>query len=281
MRDRMGIAIGGPLLYLYGVVDGDRRPPRSDLARLEAIVSSGLAAIVEEVAASDFGAEVLEQRLQDIGSVAPLARKHEYVLEDIIEHGVVIPAPLCTLFSSGDAVRDSLVANGERLRALLTWLEGRREWGLKLYCRTRPLPGELASSDDRLRALERALGQAGPGQAFLLRKRRERRIEELASERVDHAVDEVLRAIDPIAVSTRFRPLPRQPAIPGADTMVLNAAFLVDVSSAAELQAIGAELSSGLEANSFAIELTGPWPPYSFCDDTGLPEPGADGEEEE
>lgn len=281
MRDRTETAIGGRVLYLYGVVDGDRRPPRSDVARLEAIVSSGLGAIVEEVAASDFGAEVLEQRLQDIGWVAPLARKHEYVLEGVIEHGAVIPAPLCTLFSSSDAVRDSLVANGERLRALLTSLEGRREWGLKVYCRARSLPGVLASADDRLRALERALEQAGPGQAFVLRKQRERRIDELASERVDQAVDEVLRAVDPIAVDMRFRPLPRQPAIGGAETMVLNAAFLVDVSSGAELQAIGAELASGLEASSFAIELTGPWPPYSFCDDTGLPEPGADGEEAE
>jgi hypothetical protein len=263
-------ASSGRVLYLYGVVAGGERLPASELARLEAIAFSDLAAIVEEVPARDFAADLLERKLQDIDWIAPMARKHEDVLETILEHTAVIPAPICTLFSGGEAVRDSLAANRERFRALLSSLEGRREWGLKIYCRTGrggSFPDLLAAGDPELRALDDALAAASPGQAYVLRKQRARRLDRLTSDRIDQVVDEALHAVERVAADTRLRRLPSPPALDPARTMVLNAAFLVDVAAAGELEAIGARLASRLAPEGFAFELTGPWPPYSFCDD--------------
>lgn len=255
------------VLYLYGVVAGDQRLPCSELARLEPVASSGLTAIVEQVAKRDFSAEVLEHRLQDLGWVAPLARKHQHVLEDVMACGAVIPAPLCTLFSSSDAVRDSLAANEERFAALLASLAGRREWGVKIYCDHRALPGALGPADPALQAIDRALAAASPGQAYVLRKRRDRRVDDLAAQHIDHVIDDVLQAIDSLAVDARLRSLPPQPGLDAGETVILNAAFLVDVAAAEELHAISARLASRLDPEGFALELSGPWPPYSFCDE--------------
>jgi hypothetical protein len=255
------------VLNLYGIVDSQQRLPVSDLARLQLFASADLAAVVEEVPEREFAAEVLEHRLQDLDWVAQVARKHEHLVEAVMECGTVIPAPLCTLFSNGDAVRDLLVANRERYRSLLARLQGRREWGLKVHCRAEVLPDLLAPSDPTLQALEHALCTASPGRAYVLRKQRDRRMDALVSQRIDDVVDEVLHELDAVAVDRRLRPS-RQPSDGAA--MILNAAFLVDIGAAADLHAIASRLASRFGDQEFALELTGPWPAYSFCDDAGV-----------
>jgi hypothetical protein len=262
-------AVGGQVLYLYGVVASGQGLPRSGRARLEAVAFSAVAAIVEQVPARDFGTEALERRLQDIVWVAPLARKHAGVLEDVMQYGAVIPVPLCTLFSSSDALKNSLVANEQRFRALLSSLEGRQEWGLRISCDTQVLLGAIRSADPDLRALERPLPAGSPGQAYILRKQRHRRLGQLASKRIDEVVDEVLDALDSVTVDTSLRPLPRHGAFESAETMVLNAAFLVDVAASGDLHTRSAQLASRFNLEGFAFRLTGPWPPYSFCGGAG------------
>ena len=262
-------AVGGQVLYLYGVVASGQRLPRSKRARLEVVAFSAVAAIVEQVPARDFGTEMLERRLQDIVWVAPLARKHAGVLEDVMQGGAVIPVPLCTLFSSSDALKNSLEANEQRFRALLNWLEGRQEWGLKITCDTQVLLGAIRAADPDLRALDRPLPAGSAGQAYIVRKQSHRRLDQLASKRIDEVVDEVLDALDSVTVDTWLRPLPRQTAFESAETMVLNAAFLTDIAASGELHTASAQLASRFSLEGFAFRLTGPWPPYSFCDDAG------------
>jgi Gas vesicle synthesis protein GvpL/GvpF len=137
-----------------------------------------------------------------------------------------------------------------------------------VHCRADALPGLLAPSDPTLQALEHALSTASPGRAYVLRKQRDRRMDELVSQRIDDVVDEVLHALDAVAVDRRLRPS-RQPASDGA-TMILNAAFLVDIAAAAEFHAIATRLASRFGHEEFVLELTGPWPAYSFCDDAGV-----------
>ena len=60
-----------------------------------------------------------------------------------MEHGPVVPARLCTLFSGPDALRDFLAANADGLRETLDRLRGHREWSLKVYCDEVPAPGGL------------------------------------------------------------------------------------------------------------------------------------------
>jgi Gas vesicle synthesis protein GvpL/GvpF len=256
------------VLNLYGIVDSQQRLPVSDLARLEVIAVADLAAVVEEVPEREFAAEVLEHRFQDLGWVALVARKHEHLVEAVMECGSVIPAPLCTLFSSGEAVRDLLIANREKYQTLLARLRNRREWGLKVHCRAEALPDLLAPSDPTAQALEHALLTASPGRAYVLRKQLERRMDELVSQRIDDVVDEVLHALDAVAVDRRLRPA-QQPASDEA-AMILNAAILVDAGAAAEVHAVGARLASRFGDEGFVLELTGPWPAYSFCDDAGV-----------
>ncbi|HUU01270.1 MAG TPA: GvpL/GvpF family gas vesicle protein [Myxococcota bacterium] len=264
----METEVGGErVLYLYGVVPCGQRLPTTEATPLEAVPFSSLVAVVEPVSATEFSSEALEQKLQCVDWVAPLARKHTAVLEDAMQHGPVVPARLCTLFSSAHALTSLLAQKEQRFQETLSWLKGRQEWGFKVFGNEVGLRSLLGSSDPDVQAIEAAAATGSAGQAYVLRKKRDRRLDEVVSTRIDEVVDEVLDALDSLAVESRLRPLLSEAATGRSEVMVLNAALLVDLAVCPGLRTETAELASRFGAEGFAFELTGPWPPYSFCDD--------------
>ena len=255
------------ILYLYGVVPCGQPLPTSEGFSLEAIAYSGLAAIVESVSAMEFSPEILEQKLQRVDWIAPLAQKHTAVLEHILQHGPVVPARLCTLFSSAAALTHLLVQNEQQFQDRLRWLEGRQEWGVKIFCHEDRLRSLIGSSDPDVQALEAAAAAASPGQAYVLRKKRDGRVAELVSARIEEVVDEVLDALAAVAVETRLRSVLSDAVTGRREAMVVNAALLVDIPGCPTFRAAAGDLESRLDAEGFALELTGPWPPFSFCED--------------
>src|SRR5215510_7383951 len=113
------------ILYLYGIVRGGQRVPATGPPALEAVPFSSLAAVVERVPSGEFEPEALEQQLERLEWVAPLARKHAAVLEELMRHGPVVPARLCTLFSSTGALANALAEQAQRIRNALGRLDGR------------------------------------------------------------------------------------------------------------------------------------------------------------
>jgi hypothetical protein len=265
---------GEQVLYLYGVVSPGQPLPASEGAVLEAVPISGLVALVEPVSASEFSSAKLEERMKDIEWVSSLARKHTCVLEGAMEYGPVVPARLCTLFSSAQVLKDSLAQSVEQFRGKLEKLKGRQEWGLKVFCDAGKLRPLMAASDPQVRALELATAGASPGQAYVLRKKVDACLAQLVSERLDAVADEILDGLVSVTVDTRMRPLLSAAASGRSETMVLNVALLVDSPHCSEVHALAEELVSRFSPEGFALEVTGPWPPYSFCDDDDPSEQG-------
>lgn len=252
------------VLYLYGIVSSDRAMPLVSGATLEVVAFSALAAVVEPVPRDEFSPEALERRLAHLDWVAPLACKHAAVLDEIMRSGPIIPARLCTLFTSERALADALSGRAPEFRDALELLDGRQEWGCKLFydeARVRA----LAAGHPGVAALASAAATANPGHAYVLRRQRDARLAEVAAARVDAAVSEVLGEIEPEIADVRFRALLAEAATGRPEPMALNAALLIDVERADALHAAAGALSSRLCSEGFTLELTGPWPPYSFC----------------
>lgn len=184
-----------------------------------------------------------------------------------MQHGPVVPARLCTLFSSADALIESLAENEQRFRDALSALRGREEWGLKVFCHEETLRCTSCSGDAQVKALDAAAATASPGQAFVVRKRRDARLAEVASARINEVMDEILDALGSVATDIRLRSLLSGAATGRREAMVMNAALLVDITASIALVATTEELVSRLCEEGLVVELTGPWPPYSFCDD--------------
>jgi len=253
---------GGQVLYLYGVVRRGQGFPAD--AALRAVACLGVAALVEPVCAEEFSAATLDEKMTSIEWVARLAQKHEAVLEGVTRLGAVVPARLCTLFSSEEALRTTLAENEAGFLTMLEWVEGREEWGLKMLCAEDRLRGLAGSSDQEARKLVAAIAEASPGHAFVLGKKREARLAELTAAGIEDAVDAAIEALEPAAAELRSLPASAA-AETGGGRLVLNLAALVDKTAREAFHSTVSELAASLPGEAFTFEMSGPWPPYNFC----------------
>jgi len=222
--------------------------------------AAGLTAIVGGVARSEFGEAALRQNLEDLEWLERTARAHHEVIETVARERPVVPMRLATVYSSDEAAAGMLRERAADLRQALIRLGGRSEWGVKAY---------VAISDDRAdgQQPETAVPSAGPGAAYLRRRRaqlaahRDARQEAMASAQAVHA------ELDRLSASARLYP-PQSPTIADrSGSMALNAAYLVADDRAEEFEAAVTELAA--RHGALQLTLTGPWPAYSFAGQDG------------
>jgi hypothetical protein len=261
----MAELVGDRVLYLYGVVPGGRPLADSPRAPLEAVPFGAFAAVVELVAPEALSPDARARRPFD--AEVPLVRRHAAVLEDLMKEGPIIPARPGTLFPNAAALAGALERDARRFADALRWLGGRQEWGLALYVDEERLHQLIRAADPRACALEAAVRGAGPGQAQLLARQRDVRVAALASARLDEIVGEVLDQIAAVTADIRLWPLLSRAATARREQMILNAVVLVDITAPAALRAAIDRMAAQLGPEGAELELTGPWPPYSFCDD--------------
>jgi hypothetical protein len=79
--------------------------------------------------------------------------------------------------------------------------------------------------------------------------------------------EEIHAALSSLAAAARRHPLQDPRLAQRQDLMVLNGAYLID---SAEIQRFAAAARAMVgELAGFQLDVTGPWPPYSFADGPG------------
>ncbi|MBK1788269.1 GvpL/GvpF family gas vesicle protein [Prauserella sp. ASG 168] len=217
--------------------------------------SSGLAAVVSDVDLAEFGAEPLKSNLEDLDWLADTARAHDAVVTAVVRAApAAVPLRLATVYLGDDRVRELLTRRAADFGVALDQLTGRTEWGVKGY----------ADPDALAEVAEQAASEgSGAGTAYLLRRKAQLSARERAEQTAAARADRLHGEIAGLATAARRHP-PQDPKLSGQrDWMVLNGAYLVDDVLADELAAIVERLGS--ELPGVRLELTGPWPPYSFA----------------
>lgn len=248
------------LLWAYGVVATGAAPP-DDLVGVGGgvvapVAIGGLSALAGPVPAEDFAAEPLREHLNDLPWLELVAREHEAVLEQVLEHTTVVPLRLCTIFADVAGVERMLEQEHDALAAALRRLQGRQEFGVKvLVDRERLLPRTEDPHEEG-------------GLAYLARRRQERTAREEARILVAQLVDDIDAALRSVAVgAVRLRPQNRELSGHAGD-MVLNAAYLVE-----DPEALRARVDELRTRHAAELVLTGPWPPYNFATATAEAQP--------
>lgn len=200
--------------------------------------------------------------------VEHLSRKHQTVLELAMQGGPVIPARLCTLYSSIDGVRTALASKRNNLVGLLGQLEGCQEWGVTMRCDEDRLGRSIQPIGG---TLDTVAGMWG-GAAWILATQAEARLNDAVNRRIDQIVEYVEGVIDPLVVAARELALPPDgPAGEGAP-LLLNLAVLLRTSERPAFDAAMKTLGSLYGNVGVTFEMTGPWPSYSFCGEPGMAE---------
>ncbi|MGI8622098.1 MAG: GvpL/GvpF family gas vesicle protein, partial [Solirubrobacteraceae bacterium] len=226
---------------LRGVVPG---------AEVETVTGGQLAAVVSAVPLAEFNDERLREHLEDLAWVEHVARAHESVLESVMATTTIVPLRLCTICLSPERVAALLDEQAAGLAPALDALRGRTEWGVKLFG---PLAGPTEPE-----------AEAADGSAYLERRRRARGAREEAQRAATDCAQHIHDALGRETVASAVNP-PQRPEAHGRDAeMLLNAAYLIDDERREALRGLVESLAAEHEPAGFALELTGPWPPYNF-----------------
>jgi len=246
---------GTDVSSLTGVADAGVRAARA----------AGLTVLVSDVDLAEFGEVALRRNLEDLAWLETVARAHHSVIDAASRLFPLLPTRLATVYSSDESMAAALGPRREELLAALRRVGGRVEWGVKAYAAAEAEP------DDRVPAQAADAGDAaggrGAGLAYLKRRRAQLSSRADAWQSALAAARAVHAHLASHAVLTRLHP-PQSPQLSGSQRpMMLNAAYLLDANDGtgfAARVAAAADTHPELE-----LDLTGPWPPYSFTADDG------------
>lgn len=227
------------------------------IARLE---FREVVAVIQEVPLEMFTGPSAEARLQDLAWVGPHACRHEEVVERAMQHSSVLPARFGALFSSLESLEALVEDHYEAILHFLGYADDKEEWAVKGL-----LDREEAQRRWGVAESQEEAPSASPGRRYLMEQRhRVQAAQEVSSwaRETDLALAAELERC--AADFRRLRSLSQETSGRGTE-MVFNWAFLVAnrdrEAFRGQVEKLGAEQAS----RGLVLELSGPWPPYSFC----------------
>jgi hypothetical protein len=235
--------------YVYGVVAsshaGDVGTP--------AVKQGQVAALVAEVPLSEYGEDVLPDRLNDRAWLEAHVQRHQDVLQSVAAAAPVVPFRFGTIYREVDDVRAMLGSREAQLTAALSHVAGRVEMGVKAW----------VAHDHAEASRARSAPPAPTGRAYLEQRLGARdSARDAAALLADAAADAHGRLLAIAVEGVANRPQARE--LTGRDElMILNGAYLVE--DAGALRREVERLASEYGDRGITFELTGPWPPYNFA----------------
>jgi hypothetical protein len=246
--------------------------------KVRTTTSCGLTVLVSDVSLAEYGDAALRENLEKLDWLDATAREHHYVIDAAARLFPLLPVRLATVYSSDAAVCAALTARCGQLRDALHRVGGRVEWGVNAYAAAH---GDAAAGDAAGAGHAPAMVSAGDGDdqepkteggagmAYLRRRRtqltsaRESRSAAVIGAQAVHA------ELTAKAIGTRLHPPQSAQLSIDRRSMLLNAAYLLETADCVTFTAAVAGQASAHP--ELRLELTGPWPPYSFAaeDDDG------------
>jgi Gas vesicle synthesis protein GvpL/GvpF len=234
--------------------------------KVRATRAAGLIVLVSDVDLAEFGEVALRRNLEDLDWLEGVALAHHSVIEAASGLFPLLPTRLATVYTGEESMAAVLGARREELLATLRRVGGRVEWGVKAYAVPETERADAAPAGSQAPGATAGAGR-GAGLAYLNRRKEQlsHRAESwrsaVAGARAVHA------RLSRHAVLTRLHP-PQSPQLSGNQReMMLNAAYLLDANNGT---GFATQVAAAADAHpELGLDLTGPWPPYSFTADDG------------
>jgi hypothetical protein len=210
-------------------------------------------AVISDAPLDEFGQGPLTAHLSDLDWVSRAAVAHEAVIASLMSQSdAVVPMKLFTLFSNDARALEQLRSGWPRVERVIRRLAKHEEWGVRLVFDVTRAP-----ADDRATVTE-------SGHGYLAAKRRQHQAASARSTSMRKTAGDILKALRPFVRDTRQRPV-TVPANSGS-RLLLDAALLVPRGKASRFRVVAARQAKKVGPAGYALQITGPWPPFSFVD---------------
>ena len=253
------------LIYAYCLSNTPPDLTRTDrYGGLRNVSAGGFYIIVKTVQEDEFSEEILKINLSDIQWLEAHVREHVEVINLIMEQVTVIPFKFGTIYHTEERLRNFVGDYAESLAENLLHLEQKEEWSVKIYCDRKTLCDQMDELSEEAAALERQIMASSPGKAFLLKRKKS----DLMINEMDRLCkiygQEYFDGFKALSEATSLNNLLPKEYTGRNDEMILNAAFLVGKERTAGFILTAKTMKNKYADIGFDVELTGPWPPFSF-----------------
>ena len=253
------------LLYLYCLTNSKDESNFHLVNRdLSWIESTGFYFLVKHVSSNEFSEENFHRNVTNIGWLDNKVREHLSVINSIMKIHTVIPFKFGTIFKSIKSIETFAIEYESNLQQNFETIEGCEEWSVKVYCFRNDLAARIDELSIETAQMEVEIQQSSAGKAFFLKKKKEILIENEIDELCDGYGQEYFGSFLIRSELTKRLPLTSSDITGRKDTMILNATFLVKKEKVAELAQSTERFRLRDAKTGFDIELSGPWPPFSF-----------------
>ncbi|WP_419897213.1 GvpL/GvpF family gas vesicle protein [Roseomonas sp. USHLN139] len=240
--------------YAYAVLPAAAPTPRLPgilpEAGLVSLPAGAVAVLASPVPRAAFAEEAARDHARDPAWLAARAAAHHAV---IMAAAPCLPFAFGALFSGTAPLLDWAAQRSGDLAEALERLDGRAEWSLLLEAEPEAQDAHLCATEPALAALRQRAEGAGPGTAFLLRRRLEQL---LPGARHAHLAGR-LEALAALLEEAGLEQLPE--AMPG------RLSFLAEDAALAGLRPALEAFNAGLAGTGLGLRLSGPWPAYGFA----------------
>lgn len=255
------------LIYLYCVTE--KAPKLKEVENLVDelyfVYQLGLYAVVSKVKEGEFSEENLKKNLADLEWIKAEASIHEKVIEGVMKYTCVIPFKFGTIFKTEDNLKAMLEEHVQDLKEKLKNLEGKEEWGVKIYCDIERLKAAVIQEESGILKIEKEINSSSSGKAYFLKKKKEELMKEAVNKRINEYGRLCFEILKGQSLDIRINKLLPKEVTEREDDMILNSAFLVDKSRVAEFIQTTDVLKARYNDKGFDFDCTGPWPSYNFC----------------
>jgi len=254
-------------LYAYGLVG--KSPKQLNILGIDKknkvypVEGRGICVMVSKIDTDKFQDEIkklLFKLTKTTGAVPneteEILRGHEDVVDTLMKLTTVVPFKFGTILKDEEAASKMLQDYGEKFKKLLSKFTGRAEWGLKVYAaKVEPKLKKQASGLPRVKSR---------GTAYLLGKKMEEELKNDMSTRLAKASEVIFQEAGKDAYEAKLNNTLPQKLTGKNKEMILNTAFLIEKEKVARFCQQVKRLIKKYEPMGLEIEVSGPWPPYSF-----------------
>ncbi|HVZ23774.1 MAG TPA: GvpL/GvpF family gas vesicle protein [Vicinamibacterales bacterium] len=219
-------------------------------------VRPGRYLIVSDAPLDRFGEAPLAAGLADLDGVSRVAVAHEAVTESFMASSpvdAVVPMKLFTLFANDARALAQVRSSWRRIDVTLRRLRRHEEWGVRLVFDATRAPARA----------DAAPGDGGSGRSYLQAKRQQRRATAARATEMRRVAGGALKTLGALARDVQRRAVAAAPE--GSSRLLLDAAFLVPRAKATRFRALADRYAKKIAPGGYALQLSGPWPPYSFA----------------
>ncbi len=253
------------LIYIYCIADSPLRPEEvSGQETIKSLAFGKFYAIVKCVSPDNFSEENLKRNFSDLAWIDIHAREHIRIIGEVMKNSTVIPFKFGTIFNSAESLGGFIKDYSESLAENIEHLKDREEWSVKIYCDRPVLNRQIVGISDDVRNLEEEIQKSMPGKAFLLKRKKvelvEKEVEKIMQVCGQSCYDELVE----ISLTTKINNILPKELTERTDDMILNVSCFINKDRVNEFLGVVEQSQEKYKNTGLAVEVTGPWPPFSF-----------------